>query len=141
MTDALINNPMAERATRVTQIIRKNDGSEVKIVAHASEWSEKDVHVEFYRRQTPDSTWVRLGDKPHPDWRAMPIDRYLKEGRPEFLYHVSYARVMQVVQMLHKPMSQFYSTQEEMDQVLDAADSDLQCPESSGYKGYVRPRM
>jgi len=50
------------------------------------------VDVYVLRRDTPERPWVLCSDRPHPDWRSMSVDEYIKRGRSEMLQTVSTAR-------------------------------------------------
>lgn len=92
--------------TKVTKIIPRQDGSEVRIVVqqmtgiglHSSLW------IYVHRRQTIDHPWILLSDRPHPNWRSMSIDDYISEGRSEMLQSVSPGEILKLTSMIGKPM-------------------------------------
>lgn len=92
----------AELATKVTQILPRADGSQVRIVV------EVGARTYVHRRESPDHDWVLCSDQPHPHWRAMSVDEYIKRGRSEMLRTVSHGEIFKVANMLGKPMSQFH---------------------------------
>jgi len=87
---------------KITQIIQRDDGSEVKIVAekfyglglHCS------IGVYVLRRESPNHQWSLTNDKPHPDWREMSVNEYIKRGRSEMLRTVSHGEILKVTSAL-----------------------------------------
>jgi hypothetical protein len=90
-----------ELATKVTQILERPDGSFVRIVAEAG------ARAYVHRRQSPEHEWVLCSDQPHPDWRTMSVDEYIKRGRSEMLRTVTHGEILKVASMIGKPMSYF----------------------------------
>ena len=82
-------------AAKLERILRRADGSEAKIVAQAffdiNMKCSVDVHV--FRRTGPDHDWKLTSDQPHPDWRKMSVDEYIKHGRSEMLQTVSHGEI------------------------------------------------
>lgn len=95
-----------ELVTKVTQIIERKDGSQVKIVASLMFGSGLHSSIDTYvhRRDSEEHEWVLCGDKPHPDWRKMSIDDYIKNGRSEMLKAVSPGEILKARSQLGKPM-------------------------------------
>ena len=93
-------------ATKVTRIIPRNDGSAVKIVAQAyfGTGLHLSVGVDVFRRQNSAQNWVLCGDKPHPDWRKMSVDEYVKNGRAEKLQVASHGEILSVASAIGKPI-------------------------------------
>jgi hypothetical protein len=98
-----------ELATKVTQVIKRDDGSEVKIVAqqYVGLGLQCSVGVDVFRRENPDQAWSLCNDRPHPDWRTMSVDEYKKRGRSEMLQTVSHGEILKVTSLIGKPMSSF----------------------------------
>jgi len=102
-----------EPITKLTRIIPRADGSEVKIVAqrmycvglHAS----TDVYV--LRRESPEHDWTYCSDRPHPDWRTMSVAEYIDHGRSPMLQTVSIAEILKLTSMLGKPMSSLHNSE------------------------------
>lgn len=89
--------------SKVEQVIQRVDGSEVKIVAYACTGTGLTVSigVHVHRREAPSHAWKLMGDRPHPDWRKMPVDDYIKNGRPEMLRVASIGEILRVTNALH----------------------------------------
>lgn len=104
------------RATKITQILQREDGSEVKIVATAmfGEGLHRSVDVYVHKRQSEKHEWILLSDRPHPDWRAMSVDDYIKGGRSEMLQTVSIGELFRAMDLIGKPMSQFRTPEENL---------------------------
>lgn len=92
--------------TKVTQVIPRQDGSEVRIVVEQMTGIglNSSIGVYVHRRESPDQHWVLLSDKPHPDWLAMSVDDYMKHGRSEMLQSVSPGEILKLIGMIGKPM-------------------------------------
>lgn len=88
---------------KVEQVIQRADGSEVKIVADAYTGTglTYSIGVHVHRREDPRHAWKLMGDRPHPDWRKMSIDDYIKHGRPEMLRVVTIGEILKVTNALH----------------------------------------
>jgi hypothetical protein len=92
--------------TKVTKIIPRQDGSEVRIVVeeiiglglHSS------IGVYVHRRETLDHPWVLLSDRPHPHWRSMSVYDYISHGRSEMLQSVSLGEILKLTSMIGKPV-------------------------------------
>lgn len=93
--------------TMVTQILPRNDGSEVRIVVQTMTGVglKASTDVTVHRRETPDHAWKLLNNRPHPDWRTMSVDEYTQRGRSEVLQHVSPIEILRLSSALGQPMS------------------------------------
>lgn len=82
----------------ITQILKRSNGSEVKIVANPCVGLglkiSVDVHVHF--RNSPDEPWKLASDRPHPDWRSMSVSEYVRIGRPEIYRVASIGEILKV---------------------------------------------
>ncbi|WP_080411284.1 hypothetical protein [Burkholderia ubonensis] len=89
-----------------TQIIQRKDGTEVKIVAQEffGAGLTRSIGVHVLRRENPESNWKLCSDRPHPNWRNMSVDEYVKHGRSEMLQAVTAAEILKVTNALrHQP--------------------------------------
>ena len=97
-----------ELITKITQIIPRADGSEVRIVvtnfAALGGPPSNDVYV--HRRESPEHEWVLCNDRPHPDWRTMSVDEYIKRGRSEMLQAVSHGEILKACSLIGKPINE-----------------------------------
>lgn len=93
--------------TRYTQIIERQDGSEVKLVATAyfGTGLHRSVGVDVFKRQNADQPWSLCNDRPDPRWREMSVEQHIREGRSEVLRTVSHGEILKVAGMIGKPMS------------------------------------
>lgn len=89
--------------SRATQIIKRKDGSEVKIVA--TEYGmpfTSSVGVDVFRRSNPNEQWTLCNDRPHPDWRSMSVDEYNRRGRAEKLQFARHGEIFKVAALIGK---------------------------------------
>ena len=88
------------------QRIRRPDGSEVKIIARdfALLGGAPSVGVHVLRRASSDDDWTLCSDRPHPDWRKMSVDEYIKHGRSEMFRMVTHGEIFKVASALQKPV-------------------------------------
>ncbi|KWU26381.1 hypothetical protein [Burkholderia cenocepacia] len=104
-----MNQPqmVVDPITKITKIIPREDGSEVRIVATAffSAGLHCSVGVDVFRRESQQHQWKLCGDRPHPDWRNMSVDEYVRHGRPERLQYVSHGEILSVASVVGKPLS------------------------------------
>lgn len=93
--------------TKITQVFQRKDGSEARIVATACYGSGLHFSVDVYvhRRESPAHTWQLCSNRPHPDWRSMSVNEYVRHGRSEMLQAVSPGEIMKVKSAIGKPMS------------------------------------
>lgn len=98
--------------TKFTQLIERNDGSEVKIVATAffGAGLHMSVGVDVFRRENPKQQWSLCSNRPHLRWLEMSVDQYIKDGRSEMLQVVSPGEILRVIDMIGKPMSQSHDS-------------------------------
>lgn len=88
--------------TTAEKIIRRNDGSEVRIVAQKCYGLGLTCSIDVYvhHRESPDHPWMLMSNRPHPDWRKMSVDDYVKRGRSEMLRTVSHGEILKVTSTL-----------------------------------------
>lgn len=91
--------------SKVTQIIQRKDGSEVKIVAQACFGSglTRSTDVYVHRRESPNHDWKLCNDRPDPEWLKISVDDYILRGRSEVLQVVSPGELMKVTSQIGKP--------------------------------------
>lgn len=84
------------------EIIRREDGSEIKIVAqeYFGAGLTRSIGVHVLRRENADSNWKLCDDRPHPDWRTMSVADYVSHGRSEMLRMASHGEILKVVNRL-----------------------------------------
>lgn len=87
---------------RLEQVIQRKDGSEVKIVAQACFGSGLACSIDVYvlRRESPNHAWKLTSDRPHPDWRKMSVEEYVKHGRSEMLRVSSIGEIVKATNAL-----------------------------------------
>lgn len=97
---------MDNLATKVTRIIPRADGSEVKIVAQAyfGAGLHCSVGVDVFRRQSASQRWTLCSDRPHPNWRQMSVDEYVQHGRSEKFQAASHGEILSVASAIGKPL-------------------------------------
>lgn len=80
------------------RIIKRADGSEVKLVARAFFGVNMKIatDVDVFRRSGPDDDWKLTSAEPHPDWRKMSVDEYNKRGRSERFQTASHGEIFKV---------------------------------------------
>jgi len=98
-----------ELITKVTQIIPREDGSEVRIVATSMSRIFGDIRdsidIYVHRRESSEHEWKLCSKDPHPDWRNMSVDEYTKRGRSEFLQTVKFGELVRVTSLIGQPIS------------------------------------
>lgn len=96
MNSVMLNQHTAE------SVLQRENGAEVRIVAELgfSLGLKPNVFVHVHRREGMDQPWKLLSDKPHPDWRNMPLDEYVKHGRSEVLQAVTHGEIFKVTNAL-----------------------------------------
>ena len=118
-------HPVPENSiTKFTQIIERQDGSEVKLVACAyfGTGLHMSVGVDVFRRANANENWSLCSDRPDPRWREMSVDDYIKNGRSEMLQVVSPGEILKVAGMIGKPFQEAPSGQVN---VLDCSDLEV----------------
>lgn len=95
---------------KIEQVIQRKDGSEVKIVAQACFGSGLTCSIDVFvlRRASPDQAWTLANDRPHPDWRTMSVDEYVKHGRSEMLRTSSIGEILKVTNALRISLGSCY---------------------------------
>lgn len=90
--------------TKVTQILQRQDGSEVRITAETMFGAglHPSLDIVVHKRGSPTQPWVLCNDRPHPDWRTMSVDDYVKFGRSEALQTVNHGEILKVANQLGK---------------------------------------
>lgn len=91
--------------TKITQILHRDDGSEVKIIAKAATGLglTQSTDIQVYKRETSLHEWRLCNDRPHPEWRTMSVDDYLNHGRPEMLNVATAGEILKVASSIGKP--------------------------------------
>lgn len=94
--------------TRVSQVFRRTNGSEAKIVAQAmfGIGGHQSIDVFVLRRESISDEWSLCSDRPHPEWRTMSVDDYVQRGRSEMLSSVSPAEILSLTRLIGQPLSQ-----------------------------------
>lgn len=87
----------------IQKILQREDGSEAKIVVTEcfGVGLVRSVDVYVLRRSSPDQAWSLCSDQPHPDWRTMSVDEYIRHGRSEMLQTVKTDEILKAVQELN----------------------------------------
>lgn len=115
--------------TKITQIIQREDGSEVRIVAQACTGlgltQSTDVYV--HRRESPEHDWKLCSNRPHPDWLKMSVDEYINRGRSEMLQAVSSGEILKATSAIGRPISSV-DVVGDSESPVDASDERLNSP-------------
>lgn len=108
-------------ATKITQLIERKDGSEVRIVAESmvGEGLHPSIGVYVHKRESKDNEWLLCNDRPHTDWRSMSVEEYKLRGRSEMLQTVSSGELLRAISLIGAPMSQFEQLVSEIDAELN----------------------
>ena len=98
-----------KEVTKITQVIQRDDGSEVKIVAEAffGAGLHQSIDVYVHKRESANHDWILCSDRPHPDWRSMSVEDYDKHGRSSMLQAVSSGELLKAMNAIGAPMSQY----------------------------------
>jgi hypothetical protein len=98
---------MENLVTKVTRVVPRADGSEVKLVAQAyfGIGLHSSTGVDVFRRASPHHNWHLCSDRPHPDWREMSVDEYCKRGRSEKLQAASPGEILAVAALIGQPLA------------------------------------
>ncbi len=96
-----------ELITKVTQVLQREDGSEVRMVATAmfGRGLKRSIDLYVHRRDSAESKWILCNDKPHPDSKSMSVDEYVKFGRPEVFQLTSFGERVRLTSLIGQPMS------------------------------------
>lgn len=92
--------------SRLETLIPRPNGAEVMIVAQASFRADMKFAADVFvlRRENVNDNWRVLSDTPHPDWRTMSVDEYVKHGRSEKLQNVTHGQIFKAAQALRTQM-------------------------------------
>lgn len=87
---------------KVTQTLARADGSEVRIIAEEffGRGLTRSVDIRVHLRASAEQPWHLCDDRPHPAWRTMSVDEYVKHGRSEMLRTVTHGEILRVASML-----------------------------------------
>lgn len=93
---------------KVEQLIQRDDGSELKIVAQEMFGAGLARSVDVYVLSRPDgkSPWEVLSDRPAANWREMSVQEYIDGGRSPMLQSVTPGQILAVVHELEKISAQ-----------------------------------
>lgn len=93
--------------TKVTQLIEREDGSQARIVATAmfGEGLHPSTDLYVLRRESAKHQWQLCNNRPHPEFKAMSREDYLKFGRSELLRTVSIGELLKVTSMIGTPLT------------------------------------
>ncbi|MCC5611136.1 hypothetical protein LC612_31375 [Nostoc sp. CHAB 5834] len=94
-----------ELITKVTNIFKRENGSEAKVVVEAMFGAglHRSVDTQVFRREGPDAQWHLCCKEPAPGWVS--VDHYVKHGRPEMLKYVTWGEILKTSALIGKPMS------------------------------------
>lgn len=92
-------NSATDQITKITQIVQRADGSEIRIVAQALFGFGLKLSIDVYvhRRESSEHSWKLCSNRPHADWRKMSVDNYIKYGRSEMLQVVSPGEILRAI--------------------------------------------
>lgn len=98
-----------ELVTKAEQLIQRKDGSQAKIVATAMFGTGLHMSVDVFvlRRDSADQDWQLCNDRPHPDFKTMTREDYVKFGRSEMLRTVTAGELLKVTGMIGQPLSNY----------------------------------
>jgi len=98
-----------EKATKITQVLQRADGSEAKIVAQTMFGAglHPSVDVTVFRRTGPCGDWNLCNDRPADNWKQMSVAKYISDGRSEALRTVTPGEILRAVSLLGQPMTRF----------------------------------
>lgn len=116
-------------ATKITRVITRADGSQIKIVAQTMFGAGLTPSTDVYalRREHADDTWKLLSDRPHPDWRKMSVDEYKQNGRSEMLQAVSIGEILKITSLLGRPMTDFSPDANQHAESIKAGECNDEC--------------
>jgi hypothetical protein len=89
---------------KIEKLKKRPDGSEVKIVGQTMYGAGLHLSVDVYVlfRESAQHAWRVASDQPHPDWRTMSVDEYLKHGRSEKLQLVTHGELLAISQEVRR---------------------------------------
>ncbi len=98
-----------ELVTKVTQILQRANGSEVRIVAQAflGAGLHRSVGVYVHKRESKDHEWILCSDRPASDWRSMSVAEYKERGRSPMLQAASPGEVLRAISAIGRPIAEF----------------------------------
>lgn len=87
---------------QIETIIDRADGTQVRLLAqdYAVPGGTPSIGVDVFSRASPQMPWQLCNDRPHPDWRAMPVDEYVKTGRPEAFQVATRGEILRAAEQL-----------------------------------------
>jgi hypothetical protein len=87
---------------KISKIIARSNGSEVRITAEAFCGLEltHSIGVYVHIRESLNADWKLCSDRLHPDWRNMSVDHYIEHGRSEMLQVVSPGEILKTTSAL-----------------------------------------
>lgn len=88
---------------------------------------QRSIDVYALRRESPESEWVLLNDRPTQGWKNMSREEYLKNGRSEMLQAVSHAEILKLTGMIGKPIDSVEEV-EQNSNLFDLKPEDDQTP-------------
>ncbi len=94
-------------ATKISQIIQRDDGSEVRIVAQVcfGLGLSQSIMVHVHVRKSMQHTWELCSTTPHSNWQRMSVDEYIAHGRSKMLQTVSPSEILKLTSAIGKPIS------------------------------------
>ncbi|MEI9534857.1 MULTISPECIES: hypothetical protein [Morganellaceae] len=98
-----------ELVTKAEQLIQRKDGAQAKIVATAMFGTGLHMSVDVFvlRRDNAEQNWQLCSDKPHPDFKTMSREDYVKFGRSEMLRTVTAGELLKVTGMIGQPIANY----------------------------------
>lgn len=95
--------------TKITRILKRDNGVEVKIVAESMFGSglHKSTDLSVFKRHSPEESWHLCDNRPAPGWKEMPRAEYLEKGRSEVLRTVSHGELLGTSRWLGSSLAAF----------------------------------
>lgn len=77
------------------QVLTRANGSQVRITATVmfGRGLTPSIDVYVHHRENESQAWKLASDRPHPDWRSMSVDDYIKRGRAEIFRLCSHGEI------------------------------------------------
>lgn len=93
--------------TKVTHILQRGNGSQVRIVATAmfGEGLHRSIDVYVHKRESENHDWVLCSNIPAPNWVS--VDYYIKYGRSQMLQAATSGEIMRAISEIGRPIAQF----------------------------------
>jgi len=106
MIEVMPNMENQNLVTKVTRTFNRANGSQTKVVAQTMFGSGLTQSIDVYalHRESEKLQWALLDNKPHPNWKSMSREEYIKNGRSELLQHLTHGEILKVVSCLGLPM-------------------------------------